>query len=190
MNMKIQNLQSQQSFKGYKNILSHSFEEKDGMSHSFMAMKLDNEGGYRDLEKWHSIQKFLRPEATPRDYIVFQNSSFPNADFFTVDDFFMNINDESIDELSKEEESNIIKTNALVASLTKRIMYTDDHPEDENLHKTFKAAYDVLKPILGEKKAINFLTFEAAIKKVKHHITAKLINDGISRNMAKYFKIV
>lgn len=187
--MKIYNIQNQQNFKGYKNVLSHSFKTDDGFSLGFMAMKLDNEGGYRDLEAWQNIQRVLNPKAEPYDYILFQNADIFGKDGLMVNNFLLDINNEfSKKEISKERESMMIKANSLVASLTKRIMNTENHPEDGLLYKTLVFAHEKLKPIYGEKGANEFLTYQAVMKRVKHNITAKLINDGISRNMAKFFK--
>lgn len=187
--MKISNIQNQQNFKGYKNILSFSMGDNKNFSYGYMAMKLNNENGHKDLETWQKIQRVLNPSAEPSDLILFQNTQALNADVFIVNDFVLDINNEYTGKkLSKEREDIAIKANTLVASLTKRIMNAYYHPEDQDLYKTLVFAYDKIKVTLNEETANELVTYLGAIKKVKHNVTAKVINDGIMRNMNKFFR--
>lgn len=191
MNMKVQNIQSKQSFKGFKNVVSHSINQPPLYSYGFMGMKLSNEDGYNDLEVWKQIQKGLNPNAEPSEYIVFQNTNLvsDNVDMFIVDDFLLDINNKKANKpLTKDLEGLILKSNTLVASLTKRIMNSYDVPEDKDYYKSVVHSFNTIKKIIGHDGANDLVLIQASLKRVKHNITAKLINDGISRNMAKFFK--
>ena len=50
--MKVQEI----NFKGYKNVISTTQKLPDGKI-SLLSMQLNNIGYYKDLDKWHSIQK-------------------------------------------------------------------------------------------------------------------------------------
>ena len=190
--MKVQNIQVNQNFKGYKNIVSTSMDGSPIYSYGFMAMKLNNEDGYRDLDVWKQIQKDLNPKAEPSDYIVFQNTGFPldEVDLFTVNEFLLDINNKNPkNPLINNKERLILKANTLVASLTKRIMNSNYSPEDSELSNTIVQAYNVLKNIFGDAKAYEWAMLQGAMKRVKHHVTAKLINEGIDRNMKRFLKL-
>ena len=188
--MKIQAEHITNSFRGYKNIISHSLLDSSGEnSYAVMAMKLNNEDGHEDLNAWKEIQKKLNPKAELSDYIVFQNTNIFEKDLFMVDDYLLDLNDDFIVENELRKKENVmLKANTLAASLTKRIMNNIFSVEDNELYKTAIAAYKVLEKSLSAEVANSLILVEAALKRVKHNVTAKLINDAISRNMAKFFK--
>ena len=192
MNMKISNINHQQAFKGYKNIISHSMKVNEGNQIDFMAMQLDNEGE-KDLDKWHDLQKRLyKGTSEPDDIIFFQSMKFMGKDLVMLNDFLINMHDEfkgQNNNFTKESETNYIRLNSLIASLTRRICHTENHPEDKNLYKTLVNVINRLTLIVGNKNIAEQIGTQAARKTVKHRVVAQSINDAIGKNMAKYFKL-
>ena len=90
MIMKIQNIYTNQNFKGYENVISYNTTDSHSNNFSYMAMKLNDEGE-KDLTKWHEIQKALFPTKTPNDYFIFHSLAFGRDTEFSITDKTLDI---------------------------------------------------------------------------------------------------
>ena len=184
--MNINKINTNISFSGYKNLVSTNipFEDKT-VSFAYMGMKLNNEDGYNDLDTWKEIQSNLFKDEPPSDYLVFSIASRDNFDVFQIKNKHYLMHDIT----NKSEEKALLKTYTLLASLIKRIIRTDNPPEDGKLYLTLCEVTKHLNCFFDNKKTVEAASFFGACKHVKHYITAEHINDKISQNMARYFKL-
>lgn len=182
--MNINKINTSLSFKGYENLVSYSIVDEN-LHLGYMAMKLNNEQGAKDLEKFQEIQKSLFKDSPMTEYLVFTTFNKPGKeDLFFINDKRINLDKPQ----SKEEEKVIVKLCTLLASLTKRISYVDHHPENREKHKTLEALLFNLYKILKKPDVVHSLEWLGACKAVKHYITAEYINDKIDKKMITYLK--
>lgn len=184
MIMKIQNIYTNQNFKGYENVISYNTTDSHSNNFSYMAMKLNDEGE-KDLTKWHEIQKALFPTKTPNDYFIFHSLAFGRDTEFSITDKTLDIYNTQ----SPQEEKVFLKTFDLMASLTKRIIYSNWTPENGKLYLTLVELQKSLSKIFDYKEVVDMLCSCGAMKDIKHHKTAEIINSNISKKMAQYFRL-
>ena len=182
--MNINKINTSTSFKGYENLVSYSIVNEN-LHLAYMAMKLNDKEGSKDLEKFQEIQKSLFKDSPMTEYLVFTTFNKPGKE----DHFFINDKRINLDKpQSKEEEKVIVKLCTLLASLTKRICYVDHHPENREKHKTLEALLFNLYKILKKPDVVHNLEWLGACKTVKHYITAEYINGKIDKKMIAYLK--
>jgi len=185
INMKIEKIQNNINFNGYKNVISHTYQDKENnVFYSYMGMQLNNEGEYKDLDTWKEINKGLTNKKNKTNDIVFQFFNQGKKLFLTINDIWL----QPINAEDQQNEKLILKAYTLIASLTRRIINTDFPPEDENLYMTLVAVKKHLETFVT-KDALTYLWAEGGRKSVKHYVTAEIINNHIDKSMKKYFKI-
>ena len=181
--MNINKITANTSFKGYKNIISHSMEAPNN-SFAFMTIELDNLMGSNDLEKWHTIQKKLMYNREPSNYVTFHNLEIMGKDFFQVGDLLLNINEQK--SLSPAREDILVKLYLLIESLTKRISNTDYHPEDSKKYLSLVETIKHFTPILGSQQKAEIYATQVAKEPVKHYKTAAFIHKKIAKELTKF----
>jgi len=184
--MNVNKINTNLSFKGYENLISYSAVDKDEtIGFGYMAMKLNNEDGQKDLQTWHAIQRGLLKTNNPSDYLILTNTHLGD-----IDVFLLNNHSIDLDEIkNSEEEKFVLKAYTLLASLIKRIIYTDHHPENKNIYLTLKELINILNKTYEDKNKAFELSLLGSKKVVKHYKTAEIINQRISQKMATYFKL-
>lgn len=182
--MKITHTHNALQFKGFSNVVSNTFAEGDGISLSYMAMKLDN-NEKPDLDTWKDIQRKLFKMDKTSDCIIFHCISRDNTDVFSLSDRSLNLHDA----LNPQDEKLMLKAYSLIASITKRLVLKDNPPEDAKLCLTVAELLKNLTQIIENKSIALTLTTQAAMKKVEHYKTANLINSLIDKNMKNYFRL-
>ena len=176
--MNINKINTSLSFKGYENLVSYSIVNEN-LHLAYMAMKLNDKEGSKDLEKFQEIQKSLFKDSPMTEYLVFTTFNEPGKE----DHFFINDKRINLDKPQSKEE-----LCTLLASLTKRISYVDHHPENREKHKTLEALLFNLYKILKKPDVVHNLEWLGACKTVKHYITAEYINGKIDKKMIAYLK--
>ena len=182
--MRLHNIENNTNFKGFENVISYNTTDMHRNNFSYMAMKL-NDIGEKDLTKWHSVQKNLFPEQTPSDYFIFHSINTPQDTQFSIDGMILDIENTT----SREKETSFLKTFDLIASITKRIIYSNYPPENNKLYLTLEELHKALSKVFENKDVVGYLCFCGATKDIKHYKTAELINSNISKKMAQYFRL-
>ncbi|MBQ7764032.1 hypothetical protein IJ384_01545 [bacterium] len=184
--MRINNIQQNTNFKGYKNVISHTgiSEKFPDSYHSYMVMELNNEGE-KDLDTWHLIQKKLRPNKELSNHIYFTHTSILGHTMTGVDEFNISLNENS----KPKNEAVLIKANQLLASLTRRLSLNSEPISDGGLYKTLIKLVEQLATMTGSKTLAEKMAYQVTSQPVKHRVTAELINKGIANDMMKYFKL-
>ncbi len=174
---------SHTNFKGFENVLSHTIDEGSGNTFSFMAMKLNNEDK-NDLEIWQTIQKELFNIKTPSEYFIFHSLNRGKQVIFSVDDRLLDLNQAK----NRKDEGLMLRTFDLIASITKRIIYSAHLPENKFIYLTLAELKNNLENIMEDKFLAGKLATEAAMKRIKHYKTAELMNPQTTRYVENYFK--
>lgn len=182
--MKVNNINKNLSFNGYKNVISYTTELNKGDYFSYMGMKLDNEGE-KDLDAWQEIQKNLFKIKKPSDYIVFNMLTTRDSQNFGVNQYLLDT--ENVKDA--ESERFMLKGFDLLASLTRRINCTDFPTEDSEIYKTIIEVRNTLINLLTDRKIAEELSMFGVRKLVKHYKTADLINKNIKKKMIRYFNL-
>lgn len=182
--MNISPINNSIQFKAFSNVVSNTINGDNGVTFSYMAMKLDDKEK-PDLMIWKDIQKNLFRLKNPSDYIIFHTLSTDNTDIFSASDRALDLNDTK----NSQDEKLMIRAIDLIASLTRRISLSDLHPEDSNVYWVIAELYKNLSTLFENVSIAETLTTEAAMKKVKHCQTANLINSKIAKSMKNYFKL-
>jgi hypothetical protein len=185
--MNINKINTNLSFKGYENLISYSGSDDYGYGFNFayMGMLLNNKNGHNDLDTWHEIQSELFKNEPKTDYLVLTNSSIGDKDLFILNNQHLSLKNIKND----DKEKAILKAYTLLASLTRRINYTDHHPENGKIYLTLVEIMNNLIEIFKDKSHASFLSTLGANKVVKHYETAEMINNNIARKMNAYFKL-
>ena len=183
--MNINKINTNISFQGYKNLVSYSHKGFMDTEHAYMAMRLNNDGPCKDLDTWHAIQKTLFKGEPLTDFFLFTSSVLHKLNIITVNNYNLDLKQIN----SREEEKAILKAFTLISSLTKRISSIDNHPQDREYNLTLQEALKMFKKVFTRDDHVAFLIMNGASKVVKHYETADLINNNISKKMARYFKL-
>lgn len=183
--MKINNNMSFTNFNGYKNLISFSSEGSDNSSIAYMAMQLDNERNANDLEKWTDIQRNLLHKKETKDHLVLHSVNDGDKALFIIDDCLLDLDNIN----SREEETYMLRAFDLFASITRRIIGSDLHLEDKNLYKIMIDLTKNLKNTISNQYLSEKFATAGAMKVIKHHITAELINRNIVKEMTRHLKL-
>ena len=197
------------SFKGYSNIISAHNIPAEGFYTTYIAMKLDDEGGHNDLSKYKNIRRLMG-----------YPSGLENEDILT----FTYVTDKKISEdlffgdkgictgeqleyarekfiprlFSKKQYSDMEKTHlkiyTFIADLTKRMANEKFENEDENMQRVIKVLFLNLQKIhkLGfrlfdGKEAFEF-TSVGCLKQFKFQKIAWKFNRKIAETMTEFFR--
>ena len=187
LNMNVNKINTNTSFKGYENLISYSGSDelRTGFNFSYMGMLLNNENGSNDLKTWHEIQTKLFKNEPKTDYLVLTCANIDDKSLFVLNNQPLSLEDIE----NKDEEDAILKAYTLLASLTRRIIYTDHHPENNKVYLTLVKIMENLSKVFNDKTHAMYLSTLGANEVVKHYKTAELINKSIAKKMATYFKL-
>lgn len=185
--MRINAINNNQNFKGYKNLLSNTYQDFGHTDKfSYMCFELDNIGT-KDLDKWYEIQDKLMPNKPKSNFLIVHNlSSFDVTTIGTAD---VNLHLDT-KKINPENEKVYLKTYSLIASLTDRVSKAPHHLEDKNLSFSYINLFKNLKDIFPTNNIAEYLTHLTTKKAVKHYVTADIINSSINKAMYKYFKLI
>lgn len=185
--MNINKINTNLSFKGYENLISYSGinEYEYSFGFSYMGMLLNNKDGNNDLDTWHEIQSRLFKGEPKTDYLVLTCGNIGEKDLYVLNKHRLSL--ENIK--NSEEERIILKAYTLLASLTRRIICTEHHPENSKIYLTQAEIMKNLLESSNNKNLAYLVSIWGANKIVKHYVTAEKINNGINRKMRKYFKL-
>ena len=184
--MNINKINTNLSFKGYENLISYSHSvDSNNVGLAYMAMKLNNENGQKDLEIWHDIQRGLFNENNPSDYLILTKAYMGDIESDVLNNYSINLDKIK----NKKEEIFIMRAYTLLASLTRRIIYTDHHPENAKIYLTLSELIKILNKQYKDSSKVFLLSNLGANKSVKHYKTAELVNQKIAKKMAAYLKL-
>lgn len=180
--MRINNINNT-NFKGYENLVSNSVVDEQN-NFAYMSMRLNNDK-VNDLDTWRDIQRNLLQRKDISDKLFISNYNLEGNNLFSIDDFTL------IPEMAKNrrEESYILKAYDLMASLTRRIFNTDLHVENRDIYLSLVHAHKNLLNLISNEGVAYQLATGGALKVVKHHKTAELINSNIVKEMTRYLKL-
>lgn len=183
--MKVILTNTNNNFKGYKNILSHTEGNPEAKSFSVIALELTNEGK-KDLDKWYQIQKEYMDIANPSNYCVFYNYEDFERNIFGIGSNYINLEKKDID---KKYEHKCLDILEFLYFLTERIS-RDVNFNNSSLHITTSSLINTLKRIYpNDNNFSDHIHIKALKKTVKTNFTAKIINKNIDNLMIKYFKV-
>lgn len=197
------------SFKGYSNIISAHNLPAEGFYTTYIAMKLDDEGGHNDLSTYKKIRKLMQYQdgLANEDILTFAYVT----DNETSEDFFIGekgictgeqleyAREKFVPSLfSKERYSTLEKTHlkiyTFLADLTKRLANEKFENQDENMQRVIKVLFSNLQKInkLGfrlfdGKEAFEF-TSVGCLKHFKFQKIAWKFNRKIAETMTEFFR--
>lgn len=183
--MRINTIQQNPNFKGYKNLVCDMYEDPNHTKFAFMSMQLTNDQ-VNDLADWELIQKELYREQKTKDVITFQLLKGPRGANF----YFANrpLTMRMYQESTKEEKL-ALKAHSLIASLSRRIleqsMTTADNEKPRVVCETIENIRGFFVCNLEE---VSDIVYKALTKNVSDHKIAGTINNAIQKNMRAYFK--
>lgn len=196
------------NFKGYSNIISAYNIPVNGLYTTYIAMKLDNEGGHNDLDQYKSIRKLMGyPEGIENeDILTFTHiTNNINEDLFCgnkgictgeqlkhAKDKFVPIvfNKEQYTDLEKIH----LKLYTFLADITKRMANDKFENEDENIKRVIQTIFSNMQKIhkggflLFDKKEAFDLTSIGCLKQFKFQKIAWKFNRKIAETMTEFFR--
>ena len=184
--MKINPIQQNPNFKGYKNLVCDMLESTDNSKFAFMSLQLDNQG-CSDLADWQTIQKDLYGIKNPKDVITFQlmKTSRGNNLYFSNKPLTMKITNKS----SKEEKL-ALKAHSLLASLTRRILEQSMTTTDAEMPRVlFETVKNIEAFFFDAVSEVSSIVYNSFAKQTSEHKIAGTINRAIQKNMQAYFKL-
>lgn len=197
------------SFKGYSNIISAHNLPAEGFYTTYIAMKLDDEGGHDDLSTYKNLRKLAGyPEGLKDEDILtftYVTDKKISEDFFFGEKSFCT--GEQLEYareklvpniLSKKKYSNFeivhLKIYTFLADLTKRLSNEKFEKEDENMKRVIQVLFSNLQKInkLGfrlfdGKEAFEF-TSVGCLKHFKFQKIAWKFNRKIAETMTEFFR--
>ncbi|MBO5738982.1 hypothetical protein J6R97_06550 [bacterium] len=181
--MKINNI-SQTNFKGFNNIVSHSIEGNYDDKIAFMTMQLNNKGPHKDLRIWRYFQRELF-EQSPQDYIILSSVQKYRKSKVFIGGKIINV-----DELIAKKDKKFVKNFLIfLSSLTKRVNNSPVHKEDRNIYNTHALFLNHLNNVTKNENIVDKIFNSAATKKVKHNVTASILNRHINDLLVHNFRL-
>lgn len=182
--MRINAIQQNPNFKGYKNLICDMYEDKPQSKFAFITLQLTDDG-QNDLAIWNKIQKDLLHKE-PKDTITFQMVETPRGSNLYIADSPLDIR------LYKDlpnDEKLALKTYSLLASLTKRIMSYSITTTDADMPRVlWSAREDIGKFLFNSIDEVNQIVYHSFLKNITDHKIAGLFNKTIQKKMVSYFK--
>lgn len=188
--MKVQNINQNTNFKGYKNIICYGFQTSDSKL-NYMGMQLDNEGT-PDLDNWRALKKRLAPQTNlPDDIVHFNVSAIPHIEPVVSLNGIVLADSELLNEdgLSQRDKKTNFQAYNLIASLTKRIANDSLFDWNKEITKVGTELYKEFRKIFDnqDNKAVYLLT-QGTRKLVKEQVIAGKINKDIHKIMKQALK--
>ena len=197
------------NFKGYTNIISAHNIPTNGIYTTYLAMKLDDEGGHNDLSTYKNLRKLAGyPDGLKNeDILTFiyatdnntsENFYFGEKGFCTGEQLEFAQKKLMPNILSKEKYSDFEKTHlkiyTFLADLTKRLSNEKFENEDENIKRVIKVLFSNLQKIakgnflLFDYKEAFELTVIGCLKQFKFQKIACKFNKKIIETMTEFFR--
>lgn len=187
--MKIQNVNYNTNFKGYKNIICHGINS-DASKLFYMGMQLDNVDT-PDLDIWRNIRKRLSPQSNmPEDIISFNIASVPRIEPVVCFNGIVLADSELLreDTFSQNDKKTNFQVYKLIASLTKRISNEDFFESNYSKGKVGAELYKTFMRIVQDDKKATYLLHQGISKKVSEQVVAGEINSIVHKIMRKALK--
>jgi len=185
LGMKINPIQQNPNFKGYKNLICDMYEDPNHTKFAFMSMQLTNDQ-VNDLADWELIQKELYREQKTNDVITFQllKGSRGNNFYFANRPLTMRMCQKST-----KEEKLALKAHSLIASLSRRVFEQSMATADNEMPRVFSETIKNLRGFfICNLEEVSDVVYKALTKNISDHKIAGTINKAIQKNMRAYFK--